>query len=87
LNHAWVLTTFTDLGRVTSLPPTSSDQKTAKQLRGQGLSLGWQGPMGVSTRLTWSRRSGNNPQPTNTGTDGDGTLKFNRLWLTNNVAF
>ena len=87
LNHAWVLTTFTDLGRVTSLPPTSSGQKTAKQLRGQGLSLGWQGPMGVSTRLTWSRRSGNNPQPTNTGTDGDGTLKFNRLWLTNNVAF
>jgi hemolysin activation/secretion protein len=87
LHPAWVLTAFADLGRVVSLPATSRDTQTAMLLRGQGLSLSWQAPMGLSTKLTWSRRSGTHPQPTQTGTDGDGTVKLNRIWFTTTLPF
>lgn len=87
LDAAWVISAFADLGRVVSLPATSSDQQTAMTLRGQGLSLGWQGPMGLVTKLTWSHRSGHNPKPTNAGTDSDGTLKLNRFWFTASLPF
>lgn len=82
-----MLTAFADLGRVVALPATSRDTQTAMQLRGQGLSLSWQAPTGLSTKLTWSRRSGTHPQPTQTGTDGDGTVKLNRIWFTTTLPF
>ena len=88
LDAQWALTGFIDHGRVVSLPVTTSDQKTALTLRGHGLSASWQAAMGVVTKLTWSRRDGSNPKANiNTGADGDGTLKINRLWLTTNIAF
>jgi hemolysin activation/secretion protein len=88
LEAAWTLTAFVDHGRVVALPATTSDQTTTLNLRGYGLSATWQAPMGVVTKLTWSRRDGSNPKANvNTGADGDGTLKLNRLWLTANVAF
>ena len=87
LTSAWVLSTFADHARVVSLPLTSSDQRTALNLQGHGLSVNWQAPMGISTKLTWSRRSGQNPKPTQTGTDSDGTLKLNRVWLSASVPF
>ena len=53
LDSAWVLSAFADVARVVSLPPTSSDQRKALKLRGQGLTASWQGPMGrVHGRLT-----------------------------------
>ncbi len=87
LNPAWVLSAFADHGRVMSLPATASDQRSSLTLRGHGLSASWQGPMGLVSKLTWSRRDGANPKPTQTGTDSDGTLKLNRLWLTASVTF
>jgi hemolysin activation/secretion protein len=87
LAPTWVLSAFADLGRVVSLPATSSDAKNTLLLRGQGLSLSWQAPKGISTKLTWSRRSGTNPQPTQTGTDGDGSLKLDRFWFTASLPF
>lgn len=87
LTSAWVLSAFADHGRVVSLPLTSSEQRTALNLQGYGLSVNWQAPMGISTKLTWSRRSGQTPKPTQTGTDSDGTLKLNRLWFTASVPF
>ena len=87
LNPAWVLSAFADQGRVVSLPPTSSDQRTSLTLRGHGLSASWQGPKGVVTKLTWARRDGANPKPTQAGTDSDGTLKLNRIWFTASVPF
>jgi hypothetical protein len=87
LTSAWVLSTFADHARVVSLPLNSSDQRTALNLQGHGLSVNWQAPMGISTKLTWSRRSGQNPKPTQTGTDSDGTLKLNRVWLSASVPF
>ena len=87
LHPSLVLTAFADLGRVVSLPATSSDAKTTLQLRGHGLSLGWQAPLGISTKLTWSNRTGHNPKPSQVGTDGDGTLKLNRFWFTASMPF
>jgi hypothetical protein len=37
------------------------------------------------TKLTWAQRSGHNPKPTLTGTDSDGTLRINRVWLTTSL--
>lgn len=87
LDNALVLTGFVDQGRVDSLPPTASEQQTQYFLRGHGLSASWQGGAGFATKLTWSRRSGNNPKPTLAGTDSDGTHKLNRLWLTMSASF
>jgi hemolysin activation/secretion protein len=88
LASAWLITAFADHGRVVSLPPTSSDQRTALNLRGHGLSVSWQAPMGISTKLTWSNRSGSHPQPYGKDkTDRDGTLKRNRVWFTASVPF
>jgi hemolysin activation/secretion protein len=87
LAPAWALTAFADVARVVSLPAAPSDPTTTRNLRGYGLRLGWQGPQGLNTRLTWARRIGDNPQPTATGTDGDGSLKLNRFWLSTTLPF
>lgn len=87
LHQALVFSAFVDMGRVITLPATSSDTRTHRALFGHGLSLSWQGPKGLSTKVTWARRHGSNPQPTSTGTDGDGTLKENRFWLTASLPF
>ena len=84
-----VLTAFTDSGRVVTLTTASLAQQTVS-LSGRGLSLNWQGPAGISTRLTWAHRNGNNPKPLNDKgnvSDGDGTLKRNRIWFTASVPF
>ena len=87
VDPAWVLSAFADVGRVVSLPATSSEQHSTLHLAGRGLSVNWQGPQGITTKLTWAHRSGHNPKPTNAGTDGDGTLKLDRFWLTTSVPF
>jgi hemolysin activation/secretion protein len=85
LNQEWTVSAFSDVGRVVMLPPTLSDQQNSYWLHGQGLSLGWLGPLGSMTKLTWAQRSGHNPKPTLTGTDSDGTLRINRVWLTTSL--
>lgn len=86
-NPAWVATAFADVGRVVSLAQTSSDQDTTSKLRGMGLSLSWQGSSGVLTKLVVARRGARNPRATPTGTDGDGSLKLNRVWLSASLPF
>ncbi len=81
------LAAFADAGRVAALPATASDTKAHLNLRGAGVNLAWQGPKGVSAKVTWSRRYGTNPKPTPQGTDSDGTLRLNRLWLALSIAF
>ncbi|HOB92876.1 MAG TPA: ShlB/FhaC/HecB family hemolysin secretion/activation protein [Aquabacterium sp.] len=83
----WLLSAFADIGRVVQLPATSSDQRLSLQLRGHGLGLIWQGPKGMVARLTWSQRNGSNPKPTLAGTDGDGTRRQHRVWLTTSLPF
>ncbi len=50
-------------------------------LQGVGVSLGWMANFGLSVKATLAHRIGNNPNPTATGSDQDGTLDKNRFWL------
>jgi hemolysin activation/secretion protein len=86
LDSDWTLSAFSDIGRVVSIS-SNAGPESSLWIRGQGLGAIWQGPMGTVTKLLWSRRDGTNPHPTAAGTDGDGTLRLNRLWLTTSIAF
>ena len=56
-------------------------------LKGAGLALAWQGPRGTALKATWARRIGDNPNPTATGKDQDGSLVRNRFWLEATLMF
>lgn len=81
------LSSFADLGEVTVLSNTAGEPDATRRLRGYGLSASWQGPAGLLLKATWARRHGNNPLPTVSGMDGDGTKRVNRLWLSANLYF
>lgn len=87
INSAWNASAFADLGSVDPLSTTSSAGGGTVTLRGAGLSLGWRHADGWSSKFTWSRRLGNNPRPTSSGTDGDGSLILNRVWFTASRPF
>jgi len=55
--------------------------------KGFGASVGYTLDNGVSIKATWARKDGNNPNPTQTGNDQDGTRDRNRYWLQVNVPF
>jgi len=81
---------FYDYGQVTVNPhnnfagaPVLNDYS----LKGAGLALAWQGNSGLSLKAAWARRIGNNPNPSATGKDQDGSLVKNRCWLTASVRF
>jgi len=56
-------------------------------LKGAGLALGWQADSGLTARITWARRLGENPNPTATGLDQDGSLVRDRLWASAMLPF
>jgi len=57
-------------------------------LKGYGVSLAWTPKVNTELRATLAHRVGTNPlATTGTGTDGDGTLKLNRLWLNATYSF
>ncbi len=55
-------------------------------LKGAGLSLAWQSG-NVTLKASYSRRIGDNPNPTATGTDQDGSFVRDRLWLWATIPF
>jgi hemolysin activation/secretion protein len=77
-----VLTSFYDHGRVSNFEGTPS-----YSLQGAGLAATWQAAADWSLSGTLARRIGSNPGATTTGTDTDGSLTKNRLWLTASFAF
>lgn len=87
---SWVASGFYDLGQVTVNRDnsfTGSAPKNTLSLRGLGASVGWQAPVGVNLQLTWAHRLGNNPNPSASGQDQDGTLVKNRFWFTAGYHF
>ena len=56
-------------------------------LKGAGLSATYVDSSGMQLKGIWSRRLGNNPNPTQAGTDQDGTYDRNRYWLQLSVPF
>jgi hemolysin activation/secretion protein len=86
--NADTLVGFYDWGQVTLLRDNpSATALNAYALKGAG--LGWilQMPDNSRIKFSWARRIGNNPNPSNTGTDQDGSLIRNRYWLSASVPF
>ena len=81
---------FYDYGHITINPNnnfTGASALNDYSLKGAGLSLAWQSGNGPSLKATYAYRLGNNPNPTATGTDQDGSLLKNRFWLTASLPF
>src|SRR3569833_2005513 len=57
------------------------------ELKGTGLSVGWAASFGLSLKAPLARRIGNNPTPTSTGNDQDGSHTENRIWLQATMPF
>jgi hemolysin activation/secretion protein len=58
------------------------------ELDGAGVSVAWTGPIGLALKGTYARRWGNNPNPdATTGNDQDGTLMYDRFWVTASLPF
>ena len=84
------LTGFYDYGHLTVNPNNSFTGAAALNdysLKGAGLSVAWQSSKGPSVKAVYAHRLGNNPNPTATGNDQDGSLDINRLWLTASLPF
>ena len=56
-------------------------------LQGVGAAITRSFNNGTQLKATWARRLGDNPNPTQTGTDQDGTLDRNRFWLQVMIPF
>lgn len=85
-----VLTGFYDWGRVmVNIDNSYAGAPTINhiQLRGVGVAMAWTGPHGLTFKATYARRIGENPNPSSTGTDQDGTLTRDRFWLSASLPF
>lgn len=90
LPEGFVLTGFYDYGHVTvnlNNNYVGAAAINSYSLKGSGLSLAWQSLSGPSVQATYARRFGNNPNPTATGNDQDGSLVKDRWWLTGRLPF
>jgi hemolysin activation/secretion protein len=81
---------FYDHGRVLTNP--NNDYAGASvlnkyALKGYGFSYAYGTAGGSSIKATVARRIGNNPNPTTTGNDQDGSMVKNRVWLNATVPF
>ena len=66
---------------------TGAAKVNSYALKGAGVTVGWFSKQGGSVKATLARRIGSNPNPNVNGSDQDGTLKKNRLWLTATLPF
>ncbi len=82
LPQNFTLAGFYDMGRV-----YNKNASPDYGLKGMGVKARWQNTKGVKAEAAWSRRIGNNPNPASTGSDQDGSLDKNRLWLSLSWGF
>ena len=90
LPRGYNLTGFYDYGHITVNPDNHFAGATTLNdysLKGAGLSLAWQSSSGPSIKASYAYRLGNNPNPTATGNDQDGSLFKNRFWVTASIPF
>lgn len=90
LTEGIILTGLFDYGRMTTNVNNAFAGGAAPNgysLKGAGLSLAWQTELGPTFRAIWAHRIGDNPNPTATGQDQDGTLFKDRFWLSAAMSF
>jgi hemolysin activation/secretion protein len=84
LNESTTISGFYDWGRVSLMHDANfpgGPKNNSYMLSGYGMGLTHTTPRGVQYRAIWARRDSENPNPTQTGQDQDGTLDRNRFWL------
>lgn len=82
LDDSVSMAAFYDLGRI-----NNSDGSPSYSLKGTGMWLGLQSHTGAYLKAIWARRLGENPNPSSTGLDQDGSLDKDRWWLSANLPF
>jgi hemolysin activation/secretion protein len=88
LPRNFTLAGFYDWGRVrVNHDNYANTNPNSYDLKGAGLALAWQASPAVNIKATWARRIGDNPNPTASGNDQDGSLHKNRWWLTASLSF
>ena len=90
LAQGFNLTGFYDFGRVHINPNNSYTGATAlnrMSLEGAGLTLAWSSTKGETLKATLARRTRKNPNLTDTGTDQDGSLNKEQLWVAGSFPF
>jgi hemolysin activation/secretion protein len=90
LDNGLNLTGFYDFGKVWQQHDANfpgAPQKNILTYHGFGASLGYTTPSGITFKAIWARRRDENPNPTQTGKDQDGTFDRNRYWLQMLVPF
>ncbi|WP_207388775.1 ShlB/FhaC/HecB family hemolysin secretion/activation protein [Stutzerimonas kirkiae] len=95
LAHGWQLNGFFDYGQVWQYrhdrfvagQRLSGSAGNRLDYKGYGLTLGWNGPLGLQLNATWAHRVGSNPNPALDGRDQDGSLNKDRFWLSASLPF
>jgi hemolysin activation/secretion protein len=90
LESGYTVAGFYDWGEVWQMHNADfpgSPQKNRLTYQGYGASIGYTTPAGISIKAIWARRREENPNPTQKGTDQDGSFDRNRYWLQLNVPF
>ena len=90
LPEGFSLTGFFDYGQVTvnrNNNFTGASALNSLSLRGAGMTLARYSASGFGIKGTLAQRIGNNPNPTATGNDQDGSLIKNRVWLSASLPF
>jgi hemolysin activation/secretion protein len=83
-------TSFFDWGRIKMNKKNDYSGASALNeyiLKGAGASIGWQANAALALKAVYAHRIGDNPNPTTSGYDQDGSLQRNRFWLTANLRF
>jgi hemolysin activation/secretion protein len=80
LNNDIIAKTFYDWGWVGKRDPTTTGP-SEYELSGAGVNFSWSAPLGFNIQGTYARRFGENPNPSPTGMDQDGSLDEDRFWI------
>ena len=80
LSNDLMVKSFYDWGWVGKRDPTTTGP-SEYELSGAGVNIAWSTPLDFTFQGTYSRRFGNNPNPSPTGMDQDGSLDEDRFWL------
>jgi len=85
----FALSGFYDIGHVKQYEdnPVASSGPNNLTYKGLGAQLSWQGPYNSSFSGVVARRIGDNPNPTTSGKDQDGTKLTNVIWVNGNIVF
>jgi hemolysin activation/secretion protein len=81
--------TFFDFGQVyvNEKPYDGAAAKNTLNYKGYGLGFNITGPYEATTKIVWSHRIGDNPNPSQNGKDQDGQKREDRFWISSSINY